>query len=99
VTPSDKIRYDACCTIGEGFQPRGEVGLTRIDGGEYAMTTHIGPFETIGDTYAQLFGAWLPGSGRELRSAPCLEIYLTDPENTEPQDYITDIYAPLEASR
>jgi AraC family transcriptional regulator len=60
------------------------------------MTTHFGPFEYIGDTDARLFGEWLPYSGCELRSAPCLEIYLTDHENTEPKDYVTDIYMPLQ---
>ena len=98
VTPADKIRYDACCTIGDDFQPHGDIGVTLIDGGEYAMTTHFGPFEQIGDTYARLFGDWLPRSGSELRAAPCLEIYLTDPENTEPEDYVTDIFAPLQTS-
>jgi AraC family transcriptional regulator len=96
VTPGDKIRYDACCTLDGDFQPQGDIGVMLIEGGEYAMATHFGPFEGIGDTYARLFGEWLPRSGRELRSAPCLEIYLTDPENTEPEDYVTDIYMPLQ---
>lgn len=96
VTPPDKIRYDACCSVGEGFQPWGDIGVTVLDGGEYAVTTHFGAFDRLGDTYARLFGEWLPRSGRELRPAPCLEFYLTDPENTEPEDYLTDIYAPLQ---
>jgi len=96
VTPADKIRYDACCTVGEDFQPFGDIGVTVIDGGAYAMTTHFGPFEQLSDTYAQLFGVWLPRSGHEPRSLPCLEFYLTDPENTEPEDYVTDIYIPLQ---
>ncbi len=95
VTPGDKIRYDACCTLDGDYQPQGDIGVMLIEGGEYAMATHFGPFEGIGDTYARLFGEWLPRSGRELRSGPCLELYLTDPENTEPEDYITDIYMPL----
>lgn len=42
-------------------------------------------------------GQWMPQSGREMRSAPSLEFYLTDPENTDPEDYVTDIYTPLES--
>ncbi len=96
VTPPEKIRYDACVTVDERFVPTGEVGVQTIPGGEYAVTTHFGPYQKLGETYAKLFGQWLPRSGRELRSSPCFEIYLNSPENTEPEDLLTDIYAPLQ---
>lgn len=97
VTPADKIRYDACCTVEADFVAAGDVGVTVIDGGEYARTTHFGPFEKLGDTYSKLMGEWLPRSGRECRAAPSLEFYLTDPEGTDPEDMVTDICTPLEA--
>ena len=50
----------------------------------------------LGKTYANLLGQWLPRSGRELRSEPSLEFYLNAPESTDPQELITDIYAPLD---
>ncbi len=95
VTPPAKVRYDACVTVGADFQPQGEIGVQTIAGGEYAVTTHLGPYERLGDTYAKLLGEWVPAHGRELRSAPALELYLNDPEGTEPEELITDIYAPL----
>lgn len=96
VTPPEKIRYDACVTVDEKFVPEDDLGVQVIPGGEFAVTTHIGPYEKLGDTWAKLMGQWLPRSGRELRSSPCLEIYLTDPENTDPEDLITDLHAPLD---
>jgi len=99
VTPPEKIRYDACVTVDEDFVPEGDIGIQAIEGGEYAVTTHIGPYSTLGQTYAKLLGQWLPRSGRELRSEPSLEFYLNAPESTEPEDLITDIYAPLEPIR
>ena len=51
----------------------------------------------LGDTYTKLLGQWLPRSGRELRATPCFEIYLNDPQSTEPEDLLTDIHAPLES--
>jgi DNA gyrase inhibitor GyrI len=66
-----------------------------IPGGDYAVTTHFGPYQKLGETYAKLLGQWLPRSGRELRSTPCFEVYLNDPQSTEPEDLLTDIYAPL----
>jgi AraC family transcriptional regulator len=95
VTPPDKIRYDACVSVEENFRPSGDIGVQVIAGGEYAMTTHFGPYNKLGRTYTKLLGQWLPRSGRELRQTPCFEVYLNDPQSTEPEDLITDIYAPL----
>ena len=95
VTLARKIRYDACVTIDPTFKPRGEIGSQTIAGGDYAMATHIGPYERLGETYAAVFGQWLPRSGRGLRASPCFEVYLNDPGSTEPEELITDIYVPL----
>ena len=95
VTPPEKIRYDAGVTVDESFVPDGEIGVQVIPGGDYAMTTHFGPYDKLGETYARLFGQWLPRSGRELRGTPCFEVYLNDPHSTEPEDLLTDIYVPL----
>jgi AraC family transcriptional regulator len=61
------------------------------------MLTHFGPYEKLSESYAKLLGQWLPRSGRRLRATPCFEIYLNTPENTAPEDLLTDIHAPLEA--
>jgi len=97
VTPQQKIRYDACVTVDAQFQPSGEIGVQTVAGGSYAMTTHFGPYNKLGETYSALLGQWLPRSGRELRKAPCFEVYLNAPDGTEPEDLITDIYAPLQS--
>lgn len=97
VTPKDKIRYDACVSVDGTFEPSDDIGVQVIAGGDYAVTTHFGPYSKLGNTYAELLGQWLPRSGRELRATPCFEIYLNDPQSTEPEDLLTDIYAPLEA--
>lgn len=99
VTPAAKIRYDATVTVGAAFVPGPEVGVQTIPGGPCAVTTHFGPYHTMGETYAKLLGQWLPRSGHELRSAPCIEIYLNDPGSTEPEDLLTDICVPLQTRR
>ena len=95
VTPPDRIRYDVCVTVDESLRASGDVGVQTLPGGEYAVMTHFGPYEKLGESYAKLLGQWLPRSGRELRTTPCFEIYLNSPENTDPEDLITDLYAPL----
>jgi AraC family transcriptional regulator len=97
VTPRDKLRYDACVTVGEDFRPQGDIGVQTIAGGDYAVMTHFGPYEKLNESYAKLLGQWLPRSGRELRSGPSLEFYMNSPENTAPEDLLTDICAPLAA--
>ena len=96
VTPPAKIRYDACVTVGDDFAASGGIQVQTVAGGEYAVTTHAGGYNTIGRTYAELLGQWVPRSGRELRDAPCFEVYLNSPESTAPEDLLTDIYAPLQ---
>jgi AraC family transcriptional regulator len=95
VTPPEKLRYDACVTVGPGFEPEGEIGVQEIPGGDYAFVTHHGPYERLGETYGALYGGWLPRSGREPRAEPCIEVYLNHPEETDPEDLLTDIYVPL----
>ena len=97
VSPRHKIRYDACVTVDTDFRNAGEAGVQIIPGGDYAVLTHIGPYRNLGESYAQLLGQWLPWSRRCLRTTPCFEIYFNAPENTAPEDLVTDLHAPLEA--
>lgn len=96
VTPPEKVRYDACLAVDERVKPEGDIGVQEVRGGEYAVTTHHGPYDKLGDTYARLCGEWLPASGREAGSAPGFEMYRNSPQDTPPAELLTDIYIPLE---
>ena len=96
ITPADKLRFDCCVTVGDDFQPEGEVGVQTVGGGEYAVLTHRGPYERLGECYRLLYGTWLPASGREPRHEPPFEVYHNSPGNISPEDLLTDIYVPLE---
>lgn len=99
VTPPDKVRYDACVTVDSRFRAHEEIGVQTIRGGDYAVLTHFGPYEALSESYSRLLGQWLPRSGRRLRSAPGFEVYFNSPENTAPEDLVTDIHAALETRR
>ncbi|MHC4725656.1 MAG: AraC family transcriptional regulator [Planctomycetota bacterium] len=99
VTPPEKIRYDACITVDESFVPQDEIAVQTIGGGEYAVTTHFGPYDKLSQTYSRLFRDWLMKSDREIRQEPCMEFYLNDPDSTEPDDLLTDIYLPLKPKK
>ncbi len=95
ITAPERLRYDAAVTIVGDVKPDGEIGATDFAGGEYAVTRHRGPYERISSTFARLCGEWLPDSGRELASAPALEIYLNNPQMAKPEDLLTDACLPL----
>jgi len=95
VTPTDKVRYDAAVVVDRRLQPEGEFGVMEIPGGNYAVFTHHGPYDTLGTTYQRFFGAWLPKSSRELRDAEAFEEYLNSPMNAKPEDLLTRIHIPL----
>jgi AraC family transcriptional regulator len=95
VTPPDKQRYDACVVTDQPFQPEGEIGTQVIPGGEYAVATHKGPYQELPDTYARLYGDWLPRSGREPADHPGFQVYRSMLGDTPPEELVTDIYLPL----
>jgi len=96
VTPPDQLRYDACVVVSRPVEPEGEFGVTEVSGGTYAVATHKGAYEKLSDTYRQLFGGWLPDSGRSLRDVPCFEEYLNSPQFVRPEELLTRIHIPLE---
>ena len=95
VTPPSKMRYDAAIPVDDQVKPDKDIGVQQIDQAKYAVGTHRGPYNRIGDTYARICGEWLPGSGRELSPAPALEFYRNSPMTAAPDDLITDIYLPI----
>ena len=96
ITEPDKLRYDAAIAVPPQVEPQGEIGVRDLQAGDYGVAIHRGPYHRLGDTYARLCGEWLPASGRELCSAPSLEIYLNSPQNTAPEDLLTKVCLPLE---
>ena len=97
VTPAAELRYDACLTVHDQFQPTGEIGVQELAGGEYAVVAHRGPYAGLPDAYRWIFGEWLRTSGRTLRSDPFYEVYVSDPHTTPPDDLITEICLPLKS--
>jgi len=95
VTEPAAIRYDAAITMDRPVEPDGPVLADTLPGGDYAVVTHQGPYETLEDTYRAIMGQWLPQSGREFRNCPGFEVYRNDPASTPPEQLLTDIHIPL----
>lgn len=94
--PSAEFRSHVAVSINDGF-PEGLDALDyfEVSGGKYAVLEHKGPYPTLKAAYQWLYGTWLPQSGEEPRDMPPLEVYISDPKVTPPQDLRTDIRLPL----
>ncbi len=68
---------------------------TEIKGGSYAVLRHKGPYDGLMAAYNWFYGTWLPESGREAADIPGFEDYINNPQDTAPNDLITDIYMPM----
>lgn len=95
ISDEDKIRYDASIVLTEDLPSEGDVTVKEIPAGEFATAIHKGPYENLHETYNELLGIWLPGSGREVKNGPAIENYMNDPETTPPEDLLVEVSIPL----
>lgn len=96
ITDEDKTRIDICMSIPESAVPSGTIGKTVLPTGKYAVA-RIEAKNTVDFErgWEELYREWLPKSGFEPDSRPCLEIYRNDPKKDKSGRYITDICVPL----
>ncbi len=91
----DKLRAFACVTEGEHVPAEAPLVHRHLDGGEYAVLRHKGPYADMHKAYQWLYGEWLPKSGREVRDTVMFEEYINNPRDAAPTELLTDIYLPL----
>lgn len=95
VTDADKLRYDACLVIHKPAKPVGEIGVKNIAGGKFACFLYQGTYKHLDEVYDYIYYDWLIASGLELRSAPCFEKYISNPNQVEESKLKTEIYIPI----
>ena len=74
-TPPDKLRFDAALVVPGPFEPHGMVGCQLLAGGPHAVTTHVGPYETLGRAYAEIFPRLAAFKDYDFVGLPVLEVY------------------------
>jgi AraC family transcriptional regulator len=94
-TPQEQLRSDAAITVPAAVALPDGLDERRIPGGRYARATHVGPYETLGDTWARFLGEWLPASGNRIGSGEMYEIYRNDPTKVPSNELRTDLYISL----
>jgi DNA-binding transcriptional MerR regulator len=58
-----------------------------------ATTVHVGPYDKLADAYAAVYG-WANDNGYES-VLPMRDVYTNDPENTPPDQLVTEVILPV----
>jgi AraC family transcriptional regulator len=86
--------YMACVEVSDTDRiPAGMVDKT-IPAAKYAVFTHRGSLDKLGDTYSYIYQTWLKDSGCQLSGSLCFELYdeRFDPAGANSE---LDIYLPV----
>lgn len=89
-------RYQGGFIFKREVEPEGEIEKVTIPAGRWAVITHRGSYETLGETWDSAFRDWLPASGHRLRNIPPYEIYLGEGHDDTPGEMVTEIHIPVE---
>lgn len=92
---AEQLRAEAAIVVPSDREVKQPLVRQVIGAGDYASAILKGPFSQLQAAYDWLFGQWLPQSGRETANKPSIEIYLTDPDETRPENNLTEIRIPL----
>jgi effector-binding domain-containing protein len=89
------VEFETGVPVAAPFPGDGDVRAGEVGGCEAAVGVHVGPYDTIGQTYQKL-QAWIEGQGRKPATV-MWESYLTDPQQ-EPDSskWRTEICWPVE---
>ena len=94
-TPPSQLRFDAALVVPEPFEPSGSIGCQLLPGGPHAVTTHVGPYETLGAAYARIFPRLSTFKEYDLVALPALEVYHTAKISVRFAMNHTDICLPM----
>jgi len=95
IVAADELRSYACVTAEAGLPVAQPLESRTIEGGDYAVLRHKGPYANMHKAYEWLYAEWLPKSGRRLRDSVMFEEYLNNPREVAPTELLTDIHMPL----
>jgi AraC family transcriptional regulator len=94
-TPEAELRSDAAVTLSPAAPVPAGLTEGRIPAGRYARATHVGPYDKLGDVWAQLKGEWFPQSGHRPGNGASYEVYRNTPMTAKPSELITELYIPV----
>jgi effector-binding domain-containing protein len=95
--PTDTVEVMVGFPVSAPVDAEGGVTPFELPGGRVVTATHVGPYERLGETYAQLT-AWAQAEGHALAEG-MWESYLSDPRaEPDPETWRTEITWPLSSA-
>lgn len=88
-------KFRPCISIEYEVQSNTNITCQTIEGGIYAVFTHQGDYTNLPDFYKSIWFIWLPQSRYQLRTSLTFEKYLNNPDNTEKNKLLTEVYIPI----
>jgi len=93
--PADTVPVEAGVAVSREIEPADDVVPSRLPGGRVASAVHVGPYDTLEQTYAEL-ERWIAEQGLTSLPGPMWETYLTDPQaEPDPARWRTRVFQPV----
>jgi AraC family transcriptional regulator len=96
-TPVANYGFDCCLATSAALSANEGVTLADLGGGHHLRYLHEGSFDRLDESHDVIFRELLTHPEWQLRDAPILHEYLTDPDETPEADLRTHIYVPVNA--
>ena len=90
--PAAELRSEAGIVVAARTTLPEALHEVRLPAGRYARTVHQGPYEGLGDAWANFLGRWLAQSGHRVGNGAMFELYRNSPMDTQPSELVTDLY-------
>ncbi len=94
----NKLRSMACTELFEPNAVKFEALAKRfeIEGGEFAVLTHVGPYAQLCFAYRWLYGEnGCRSRDGKRRMRRFFEVYINNPRDTGPSELVTEIWLPV----
>jgi len=92
--PTDAVDMEAGFPVDAPIAPADGVTSGVLPGGKVAEATHVGPYDTLGETYDEVLG-YLRQQGL-TPAADMWEVYLSDPQQEpDPATWRTQVFWPV----
>lgn len=94
VAPGEQVTVEVGAPVASEIEATGDVAPGMLPGGRAVRTVHVGPYDSLPDTYEAL-RVWMAGAD-VTPAIGMWEVYLDDPSaTTDPATLRTEIYWPV----